>query len=440
MSQGQLEQQISHKLDKAFKSLIENTLYESPTQAFFISKDRSVNTLQANAHLLTSLIEFSRGQLSSYPINKMRNYFLVKAELSESLEDVFYSLRGLKVATTYAPFLAVDSLSNAHGTAQVTDYLGHQIKFKQELTKFDFTTTSAQVINMLPQAKLNPENGLINFVFLDGSQTFLNPGNYHIDMETRAGIRTSTRKPFTISAVEVVEFIRVRYEISGEVFHEGDFKGVASYPEPLNIKEDATDKTFLHMKVKLSQDVNSLYLVLKKVGSEQQPQLAVNAIADADNKIAFAFDSLDQVAGDYEMTLVAHAAGSEKVTWPLGSVSVWFKEGSATATNNHTPATFLPKSEIRASYPPPDKQGSQIVSGIVCAAIALCFFAYTARQFSLGVPLAKLNFMGSLLLLSLMVLLALVIAFWIGKINLIELGWTVVLTAPVTLFCLFKGL
>lgn len=88
MSQGQLEQQISHKLDKAFKSLIENTLYESPTQAFFISKDRSVNTLQANAHLLTSLVEFSRGQLSSYPIDKMRNYFLVKAELSENLADV----------------------------------------------------------------------------------------------------------------------------------------------------------------------------------------------------------------------------------------------------------------------------------------------------------------------------------------------------------------
>ena len=193
------------------------------------------------------------------------------------------------------------------------------------------------------------------------------------------------------------------------------------------------------MKVKLTQDVDSLYLVLQKVDSEQK-QLAVNAIADAENRITFAFDSLDQVAGDYQMTLVAHAPGSERVTWDLGRVPVWFKEGSATATNNHIPQSFLPKSEIHASYPPPDKQGSPIVSGIVCAAIALCFFVYTARQFSLGVPLAKLNFMGCLLLLSLIVLLALIMAFWIGYINLIQLGWIVVFTAPVTLFCLFKGM
>ena len=234
MSQGKLEQQISHKLDKAFKSLIENTLYESPTQAFFISKDRSVNTLQANAHLLTSLVEFSRGQPSSYPISKMRNYFLVKAELSENLVDVLYSIIGLKLATNHAPFLTVDSLSNTHGSAQVTDYLGNHIKFRHDLTKFDFTT-GAKTVSMLPHAKLNQDNGLINFVFFDGSQTHLNPGNYHIDLETKAGIRTSTRSPFTISAVEVVEFTRVRYEISRDVLHEGDYNGVASYSEPLKI-------------------------------------------------------------------------------------------------------------------------------------------------------------------------------------------------------------
>ena len=63
----------------------------------------------------------------------------------------------------------------------------------------------------------------------------------------------------------------------------------------------------------------------------------MNAIADAENRIAFAFDSLDQVAGDYQMTLVAHAPGSDRVTWDLGRVTVLFKEGSATATNNHIP-------------------------------------------------------------------------------------------------------
>ena len=106
----------------------------------------------------------------------MRNYFLVKAELSENLADVLYSIVGLKLATSHAPFLTVDSLSNTHGSAQVTDYLGNHIKFRHDLTKFDFTS-GAKTVSMLPHFKLNQDNGIVNFVFFDGSQTPLNPIN-----------------------------------------------------------------------------------------------------------------------------------------------------------------------------------------------------------------------------------------------------------------------
>jgi hypothetical protein len=37
----------------------------------------------------------------------MRNYFLIKAELANNLKDAYNSLRGLKIASTNAPFLHV---------------------------------------------------------------------------------------------------------------------------------------------------------------------------------------------------------------------------------------------------------------------------------------------------------------------------------------------
>ena len=61
---------------------------------------------------------------------------------------------------------------------------------------------------------------------------------------------------------------------------------------------EATDKTYLHMEVHLSQKAESLYLVLKKVDQNADEQLAVNAIANGDT-LSFAFDSLSQVTGQY---------------------------------------------------------------------------------------------------------------------------------------------
>ena len=58
--------------------------------------------MQINLHLLTTLLEYSRGSQyisSKYPIQKLRNYFLVKLQLSESLDEINNSLKGLKAAS-----------------------------------------------------------------------------------------------------------------------------------------------------------------------------------------------------------------------------------------------------------------------------------------------------------------------------------------------------
>jgi len=83
----------------------------------------------------------------------MRNYFLVKAELSENLADALYSMVGLKLATNHAPFLTVDSLSNAHGSAQVTDYLGNHIKFRHDLTKLQMQYRALHTHNIELEAQ-----------------------------------------------------------------------------------------------------------------------------------------------------------------------------------------------------------------------------------------------------------------------------------------------
>lgn len=41
-----------------------------------------------NVHLLTAIIEFGRGQQDSVlSVEKMRNYFLIKAELASNVKD-----------------------------------------------------------------------------------------------------------------------------------------------------------------------------------------------------------------------------------------------------------------------------------------------------------------------------------------------------------------
>ena len=52
------EAKLNTKVKIAINSLIESALYNGPTQAFFISKDPSVNVLQTNLHLLKCLTEY----------------------------------------------------------------------------------------------------------------------------------------------------------------------------------------------------------------------------------------------------------------------------------------------------------------------------------------------------------------------------------------------
>ena len=96
--------------------------------------------------------------------------------------------------------------------------------------------------------------------------------------------------------------------------------------------------------------------------------------------------------------------------------------------------------EVIASYPPPDNQGNPIVSLAIVSLIGFLLLMYIQRLIKLGASLARFSFGGFLLILALLGLMGLLIAFWIGFVNLLQTMWILVLTSPVSLFFLNKGL
>ena len=92
------------------ESIMSKALYKGPTQNFFISGDLKVDTIEMNAHLaqvVSKLNNLSANSLGEIQIDKLRNYFLVKAAIAENLEDAANSLRGLQVSSSAIPFITL---------------------------------------------------------------------------------------------------------------------------------------------------------------------------------------------------------------------------------------------------------------------------------------------------------------------------------------------
>lgn len=202
--------------------------------------------------------------------------------------------------------------------------------------------------------------------------------------------------------------------------------------------EGAQDGSWIHLTV-VGEGFEQVYLSLKKTDYMVELQQSVNSHA-IDGKISFPIDSLNLVNGKYQMTLVGTSATGKALKWDLGTISAWFKEGSQSTTNNHIPSKFNTKPEIEASFPAPDFQGRLWLSVSVVATVFAAFLYYVHAQLTLVTPLAKLNVSGSLLIVSLMGLMALLIAFWIGYVNLLQTMWILAFSAPVSLIFMYRGL
>lgn len=194
------------------------------------------------------------------------------------------------------------------------------------------------------------------------------------------------------------------------------------------------------MEVEHDDGIDLLYITVQKVDYLPSLQVPVSAMENEEGRISFAFDNLNLVNGEYQITLFAQSASGQIKSWNLGKVNVWFKEGQSETTNNYIQAPYWPLKELMASYPSPDNQGNPLISAAVAGIIGLLFLAYIRNQVELGASLAKCSFSGFLLVLSLVALMALIVSFWIGYVNLLQTMWLLAFSAPFSLFLLNRGL
>jgi len=72
-----------------------------------MSSNLDIDALEMNTHLLHALQTFNLHVDPQLKVPSMRNYFMTKAKLAESLEDAYYSLKGLEM-TKDLPYLSLE--------------------------------------------------------------------------------------------------------------------------------------------------------------------------------------------------------------------------------------------------------------------------------------------------------------------------------------------
>jgi len=133
----------------------------------------------------------------------------------------------------------------------------------------------------------------------------------------------------------------------------------------------------------------------------------------------------------------------QKIEWMLGSVNAWFREGTKEKNNQGiSPEYQLPRSEIIATFPPSEKNRHSkkspfaiAVTGILLAA----FVYYLVQQCRFG-NMQRLDFLGVLFIVNLLVLIGLIFAFWLFFINLVQFLQILAAYSPVALFLFNRGL
>ena len=77
---------------------------------------------------------------------------------------------------------------------------------------------------------------------------------------------------------------------------------------------------------------------------------------------------------------------------------------------------------------------------LICAALLGCLLYYLVSIFDQCANTKLLGITGFFFLLNILGLMGLLVAFWIGYCNLLELMWILVFSLPLSLFLLNRGL
>jgi hypothetical protein len=82
------------------------------------------------------------------------------------------------------PFLRVKSESATHGSAQIVNWLGQNVKFDHTLTKVDLVSEKSATVDISKKVKLNEEQGIISINGLG----YMSSGFYRLELTTESGL------------------------------------------------------------------------------------------------------------------------------------------------------------------------------------------------------------------------------------------------------------
>lgn len=102
--------------------------------------------------------------------------------------------------------------------------------------------------------------------------------------------------------------------------------------------------------------------------------------------------------------------------------------------------------EIITNYFPPEPEAqSPMIPLAFCGVLVLMFLWFFSQLFDNGSNLGNLSFFGLIFMINYAVILAILVAFWIGtvgpfKLNLVNTLWILAAATPFTLFTMNQGL
>lgn len=170
-----------------------------------------------NANLIESIQLYNQRSSNqvALPVDKMRNYFLTKAELASSIDEAYWSLKGLN-ASKDMPFLSVQASVGekvSSGTISAKDFMGKSATFNHEIDKVELVSKTGNVVNIHKQSKLDKEQGIIKFAMVKDLQA----GIYQAQVTTKSGQVFKSCDSFEVKSE--LRFNSAKYELSESVLH-----------------------------------------------------------------------------------------------------------------------------------------------------------------------------------------------------------------------------
>lgn len=257
-------------------------------------------------------------------MDKLRNYFLIKASVADNLLDAANSLKGLSVASSISPFIALQQQSNSKCTMTFKDQIGNPAaKPSEQIVKYKLVGGQRSV-DVTDKAKVEKDS--IQLTDLN-----IKSGRYQLQLTLKGGSVLQAQQTFDVTEKDY-KFKRLHYQLTETFTRETEKDTSTSYPNQLKL-QTASDGHYLHIEVE-KEGIEQMYLTFIKTDYLPSQQVSVTIPLDSEDHVAFAFDSLNLVNGEYKVTLIGHSGSGQTKTWSLGTVKVWFKEGQTDVTNN----------------------------------------------------------------------------------------------------------